>query len=779
MFSRWGAFVYRHRRIILILAVALGAAAASVAGKSTDVLTAGGWLDPKSESNTVQQRLASEFGQGESSLVLVFMGPVGADAKSPAFQAQVAASVKDLRADPDVAQIVGYAETGLTTFITNDGTGCYVVAELNVTDEESVPLLDRFVAETKQPGDGITMSMSGYAPFTRDTASQSEIDLRQAESISLPLAAIVLILVFGSLVASAMPLLVAGLAIPTTLALVWLVGQQVQLSIFVQNISTMLGLSLAIDYSLFMTSRFREELRKGRSVGDAVTIAVATSGKAVAFSGIAVTAGLSGLLAFDAPALRSFGIGGMLTVFASLFFALTFLPALLGMLGPRVSALSPAGLIARIRRGDASPDATADPSLTTSRWARIAERVMAHPVAVLVPTLVILLAAGIPFLHLEQGLPGSATLPKGLESREAAVALETRFQTGTTTPMIILVDVPGDPASAANITSVLNYQAKLAATEGITAVSGPFSGLVNPATGATLTAEQMIGLYGQPKSAWPPSVAALWKNDVAGSTVKLTVISSVRADSPAGAKQIPGIRALSSGTGLKTQIGGYAAVSHDFLQAQSDRIPVAIGTVILAMAIILFLLFGSVVLPVKAILMTLLSLSASFGALVWIFQDGHFSDALNFTTPGFTMAGIPIIMFCVLVGLSMDYEVLLLSRVQEAWRRTGDNRASVAEGLAKTAGVITGAAAIMISVFAAFSLASTLTIKSMGVGMAVAVFVDATIIRVLLVPATMRLLGRWNWWAPGPLKHLADRVGFDHAEVDETEAASNGTGGMS
>ena len=236
MFSRWGAFVYRHRRIVLVLAIVIGAGAASVAGKSTDVLTAGGWLDPHSESNTVQQRLSDEFGQGRSSLVLVYMGPAGADAASPAFQAQVAASLKDLRTDADVAQIVGYAETGLKTFITTDGTGCYVVAGLKVTDEQSVPLLDRFVAEAKQPGNGITMQMSGYAPFTRDTASQSEADLRKAESISLPLAAIVLILVFGSLVASAMPLLVAGLAIPTTLALVWLVGQQVQLSIFEEHL---------------------------------------------------------------------------------------------------------------------------------------------------------------------------------------------------------------------------------------------------------------------------------------------------------------------------------------------------------------------------------------------------------------------------------------------------------------------------------------------------------------------------------------------------------------
>ena len=775
MFSRWGAFVYRHRRIVLVLAVVLGGAAASVASKSTDVLTAGGWLDPNSESNTVQQRLSDEFGQGRSSLVLVFMGPAGADAKSPAFQADVAASVKDLRSDPDVVQVVGYAETGLTTFITTDGTGCYVVAALKVTDEASVPLLDRFTAEAKQPGNGITMQMSGYAPFTRDTASQSEADLRKAESISLPLAAIVLVLVFGSLVASAMPLLVAGLAIPTTLALVWLVGQQVQLSIFVQNISTMLGLALAIDYSLFMTSRFREELRRGRAVGDAVTIAVATSGKAVAFSGVAVAAGLSGLMAFDAPALRSFGIGGMLTVVASLFFALTFLPALLGMLGPRVNKLSVAGLAARFRRGSqVQRNVVAGPK--PSRWTWMAERVMAHPIAVLVPTLAILLAAGSPFLHLEQGLPGSSTLPKGLESREAAVALETRFQTGTTMPMIILADVQGDPASAANIKAVLDYQAKVAAVDGVTSVSGPFSGLINPATGAELTADQVVALYGQPQAAWPPQLAALWKNDVAGSTVKLTVVNSIRADSPAGARTVPVIRALAAGTGLRTQVGGYAAISHDFLQAQSDRIPVAIATVMIAMAVILFLLFGSVVLPIKAILMTLLSISASFGALVWIFQDGNFSEALNFTTPGFSMAGVPIIMFCVLFGLSMDYEVLLLSRVQEAWRRTGDNRASVAEGLAKTAGVITGAALIMISVFAAFSLAEALTIKSMGVGMAIAVFVDATIVRVLLVPATMRLLGRWNWWAPGPLKHLADRVGFDHAEFDET--GPEGAGGI-
>ena len=222
------------------------------------------------------------------------------------------------------------------------------------------------------------------------------------------------------------------------------------------------------------------------------------------------------------------------------------------------------------------------------------------------------------------------------------------------------------------------------------------------------------------------------------------------------------------------QVGGGAAIGEDFLQSQAERIPWAVGTTLLASAVILFLLFGSLAIPIKAVIMTLLSLTASFGALVWIFQEGNFHELLAFEPLGYTVAGNPIIMFAVLIGLSMDYEVLLLSRVQEAWRRTGDNAAAVAEGLARTAGVITGAALIMVTVFAAFALAETITIKSIGVGMALAVLLDATIIRVLLVPATMRLLGRWNWWAPGPLGRFAEKLGFSHVEDEEDLAAASG-----
>ena len=781
MFSRWGAFVYRHRKIVLILALVVGIAGATFAGRAASVLSAGGWLDPDSESAAVADRLADEFGSGRGALIAVYRGPGGADARSAEFQAAIAASLADITKDPDVSGTIGFAETGDARFISTDGQSAYVVVDLKITDEASVPLFDRFESEIHEPGDGVELLLGGYAALTRDSTEQSEQDLIQAETVSLPIAAFVLILVFTSLIAAGIPLLVAGLAIPTTLALVWLVGQQVEMSVYVSNVSTMLGLALAIDYSLFMVSRFREELKRGRTVGDAVEIAVATSGKAVTFSGIAVAIGLGGLLVFSAPALRSFGIGGMLTVLASLFYALTFLPALLSILGPRVNALSVRGLVDRVRRAFGRPTGEAAAEASRSRWEWIANSVMAHPIVVIVPTLALLLLAGLPFLRLEQGIPDAYTLPPGLESREAAVAIQSGFEAGTTGPIIALVDVQGAPTADANVRALVAYGDALGAVAGVERVESPFTGIPNPETGQPLSADELAALYAQPREAWPVPLAALWDRYVHESTVRFDAISPLQPSSPAGTAVVAAARALDPGVGLTAMVGGQAATGYDFLVSQTDRIPYAVGVVLLAMFFVLFLLFGSVVLPIKAILMTLLSISASFGAMVWIFQEGNLSGPLGFTSPGFTIAGNPIIMFSVLFGLSMDYEVLLLSRVQEAYRRSGDNRAAVAEGLSKTAGVITGAAAIMVTVFAAFALADTITIKSIGVGMAIAVFVDATIVRILLVPATMRLLGKWNWWAPGPLARFADKLGFSHVEDEATvpTGPSDGRGTLS
>jgi uncharacterized membrane protein YdfJ with MMPL/SSD domain len=764
LFSRWGAFAYRFRRPIVLVTVVFAIASAIVGAGVTSALSAGGWVDPTSESAAVSTRLATEFGAGRGSLVVLFEGQPGSDARSPNAQQAIGASLARLAADSRVEDLVGFAQTGDDRFVSDDLRSSYVVVRLTITDEQSVDEMDALRGLIDPPA-GLTYKLAGVGPFTRDQARQSEKELIQAETVSAPFVLLILLAVFASVVAAGLPLLVAALTIPTALGGIFLVAQVTDLSIYVQNVATMLGLALAIDYSLFMVSRFREELRRGRTVAEAVERTVATSGKAVAFSGLAVAIGLSGLLLFRPTALRSFGIGGSLVVASSVFFALTFLPAVLGMLGPRVNALSLGGLFGVIRRRLGRPAAVA--AERRSRWAAVAHLVMARPFAFLVPTLIFLLVAGTPFLRLSQGIPNASTLPPGLESRDAAVALATDFKPGETTPITVLATVDGDPTSPANIGRIGQLVAAVDAIDGIDRVEGPFTGLRDPQTGAPLSADQLATFFAAPGGQLPSELAAardqLKNAYIRGSTVRLDAISPIDAVSPAGTALIPRIRATAV-DGVTTQVGGLAAEGADFMTSQATTIPYAVGVTLLASALILYLLFGSVVIPAKAVVMTLLSITASFGALVWIFQDGNLSNVLGFTSPGFTIAGNPIIMFSVLFGLSMDYEVLLLSRIQEAYRRTGDNTASVAEGLSRTAGVITGAALIMVTVFSAFALAESITIKSIGVGMAIAVLIDATIIRVLLVPATMRLMGRWNWWAPGPLGRLADRLGFSHVE---------------
>jgi RND superfamily putative drug exporter len=438
------------------------------------------------------------------------------------------------------------------------------------------------------------------------------------------------------------------------------------------------------------------------------------------------------------------------------------------MLGHRVDSLSLRAFIDAIRRrlGWATGDEAA--AQGSRRWERLAHGVMERPFVVAASVLMFLLLAGLPFLRIQQGVPDASVLPAGLESRDAYVAIQDEFPRGEITPITILATVDGDPTSSENALALAQYAAAVKATPGIDRVEGPFS-LMNPATGAPLAPEEIAAIYALPAEARPAGIDLLLQQYVRGSSVRLDAISPLEPATPAATSMVPTLRAIDRGERVSAEIGGAAALGFDFLASQAERLPYAIAVTLLASGVVLFLLFGSIVIPIKAIIMTLLSISASFGALVWIFQEGNLSDFLGFEPIGFTIAGNPIIMFSVIFGLSMDYEVLLLSRIQEAYRRTGDNQASVAEGLAKTAGVITGAALIMVVVFAAFALADVVTIKSIGVGMAIAVLIDATIIRVLLVPATMRLMGRWNWWAPGPLGRLADRLGFSHTE-DEADA---------
>lgn len=787
MFIRWGAFVYRRRKIVSLVMFAIAILSVPFAARAPGELRAGGWLDPGSESAKVADRLAADFGTGKSSLIVLFRSDApGADATSPAFQQAIATTVAGAQGDPNVAGIIGYAETGDRRFISTDGTSAYVLLNLNVSDEDSVAIYPDLRAKLAAPA-GYSILVSGYAPLTLDSTAQLEKDLQRGESLAIPITIVILIAVFGAIVAAGMPLLVALLAIPTSLMIVYWVAQWTQMADYTLNIATMLGLALAIDYSLFIVSRFREELARGRTVEQATEKAVGTSGKAVLFSGVAVAIGLSGLVIFPFPAIRSIGLGAAIVVVCSVLFALTLLPAMLGMLGPRVNALSVEGLIRRLRLGSGHEDAPrTEAELAHSRWERVAKAVMAHPIRVIVPVLLFLLILGSPFLRLEQGVPGADSLPRGLESREAYLAIQNEFEPGTTTPITILADVAGDPSSPANIAAISAYADRLAAVDGVTRVESPFT-ITDPATGQRVPLAQVQQAYAAPEAQRPAFVAALLAQYVRGSTVRIDAISPHNPSSRAATDMIPVIRAvrpdggitaavMPPGDGITAAVGGSAALAADFLAGEAKLLPFAVGWTMLATMVILFLLFGSIAIPIKAVIMTLLSVTASFGALVWIFQEGHLEGVLNFQSLGYTVAGIPIIMFCIIFGLSMDYEVLLLSRIQEAYRRTCDNTTAVAEGLVRTARVITGAALIMVSVFLAFAMADSVAVKSVGVGMAVAVLIDATIVRVLLVPATMRLLGKWNWWAPGPLKHLADRIGFDHIEdLPDDDGSGAGT----
>ena len=687
MFSAWGAFVYRHRRLVALLSVVLAIISFPLAGQAQGVLSSGGWLVKGSESADVTDRLAEQFGGGRSSLIVLMRAP-GTDASSPAVQDKVDASLANLRQDGRVGDVITYRSAGNDErFISNDRSATYAVVLLLATDEESIDEVDALRAEiAQQPG--LTYQLTGYGPLAGDANKQSEQDLQKAEIVSLPLALLILIAVFGSVLAAGLPLLVAGLAIPSTVGLIFLVGQQTEMSIYVINVATMLGLALAIDYSLFLVSRFREELRRGREVGEAVQIAVGTAGKAVTFSGIAVAIGLLGLLFFVSPAISSIGIAGSIVVLCSVFYGLTFLPAVLGMLGPRVNALSVSGGFDHpppVGPGGAPRPADRPRS---NRWETVARWVMRHPILVLIPTLALLLVAGSPFLRLNQAVPDASVLPAGRESRDAYVALRDEFPGGATSPFVVLANVQGDPKSEANITALLAYADKLAAQQMVVSIESPFRHPCSsiPQTGEPLPAAVVAQFFAAPESALPPQQVQLrnfLETFISGSTVRLDVHTTANPATSDGLNLTGTLRQIDPGSGISTDVGGYIAGNFDTLNSMRERTPLAVAVTMLVSAVVLFLLFGSIILPIKAVFMTLLSITASFGALVWIFQEGNLHEFLNFVPLGYTIAGNPIIMFAVIFGLSMDYEVLLLSRIQEAYRRTGDNTASVAEGLAE------------------------------------------------------------------------------------------------
>ena len=749
MFAALGRFDYRFRRVIPVIALLAMVASLVLSGLFGGTLSGGGWTIPDAASKRADELLAERFGAGKASLLVLYRD-TDADAASADFQQRVADSLARLEQDEAVESVLTYRTLQDPALISEDGHATFAVVNLNLelASDEAIAAAPRLRDLIDRPDD-VEVYVTGQPIIEHQFNLEAEEDLLRAELVSVPVALVILLVVFGTVVGASLPLMVAALSVPTAFSVIALIASQMEMSIFVSNVASMIGLALAIDYSLFMVSRFREELQRA-DVATAVERTVATIGKAVAVSGVAVAIGLSALIVFEAPALRSMGIGGVVVVLSTLVFALTALPALLGMLGPRVNRLRvpvPRWLGPRAGEDEAG-------EARRGVWARIASFVMARPLSVAVPTLVLLIGAGLPFLHLQLSTGGNLNdFPEG-EARTGLQILRDEFATGDQNATVVALRFDDDVVATERQDAVRDYTERLAQLPDVTQVTSIFT----PPPGVDAGQYQMA--LAAPAEQRPPALNDYIGQWMADDTFRLEVFSRVEADSARGRDVVERIRGVAPPDGAQPLISGVAARSDEFLRAFDSSIPMAVTIVIGVTLVVLFLTFGSILLPIKAILMSLLSISASFGALVWIFQDGNLSGLLDFTASGTIIASTPVIMFAILFGLSMDYEVLLLSRIRERYVATGDNRRSVAEGIGATGGIITGAALIMVAVFGAFALGDLLAIKALGLGMALAVLIDATIVRGILVPAFMRVMGSWNWWAPEPLQRLVARVGL-------------------
>jgi len=761
VFAAIGRFDYRFRRVLPVLGLALVIGLNIWAARGGGKLIQGGWFIPGSQEQQEVSLVADRFGQQPTTMLVVYRDPDG-NAGSDEFQAKIKASLADVLKDPVASGLTTYADTHSPQLLSRDRTEALAVVNLTKPVEDSVEDAGRLASEVHPP-QGVPTQITGIPQVYKEFNAKIEHDLVQAETISLPIALIILLAVFGTLVAAGLPLLMAGLALPTTFAVISILANVTEMSVFVTNLASMIGLALAIDYSLFMVSRFREELRH-HSVEIAIERMMGSVGRAVAISGVAVAVGLSSLIVFEASALRSMGYAGVITVVSTLVFGLTVLPAMLAMLGPRVNRLR-VPLPRRLRLIE-DDSAAADRRQGHGVWAWIAARVMRRPFLIAGPILALLLLAGIPFLSLQLSTGSNLTDLPDTPARTGFFTLAKDFPGGQSDPIDVAVTWSGSDLSgsidSSRQQSLQAYVERLAKLDGVTDVQ---SALTPPPGLAAVDYAALLSIPSGQRPAQASGLATYLKTWIGGDTTRLTVYTSVVPDSSEGRDLVARVRAVPVPEGSQVLTGGLPSRSADFITSFRSSVPVAILIVVLVTAGVLFLTFGSVFLPIKAVLMSLISISASFGALVWIFQQGHLSGPLGFEPSGAIGAWLPVIMFAILFGLSMDYEVLLLSRIRERYLATGNNTQAVAEGIGITGGIITGAALIMVAVFAAFGLSSITFIKALGLIQALAVLIDATLVRGLLVPAFMRVMGRINWWAPRWIQRGVSKLGlYEDAE---------------
>jgi putative drug exporter of the RND superfamily len=744
MFYRWGILVYRFRWAFLIYSALL--LALSIVGIATGAPFAGnGGFGADLLAGKADKLVGSEIrSQGVvsgSSFTLLYSSAT-LNATDPAFKTDLENSVASLYFDSRVDTVrTPYNVPAIqeSALISRDSHRALVIVELKDGLQKSQKYIGQILTEVR-PGP-LSFVATGNVPINVAFNTTLEQDLQRAELVALPVTLLLLVLIFAAIVAALLPLGVGVLAIVGGFGGTVFLAHFTDVSQYAANIVTLIGLGVAIDYSLFIVNRFRDELAAGATREVAIATSMATAGRAITFSGITVAIGLSAMLFFQGTFLASMGAAGAIVVAIAVLYGLTFLPAALSVLGERVDW--PLRLVRLL--GARKPAGT-------GAWHTTAMWVMRRPWFVLVPALAVLVIAGTPFLQLRLAQGGIDQLPPNDQARQGYDTLVKDFPGQDQTSIEAVVYYPDSNAlTSAHIGDVYDLSRQLALLPNVLRVDSivDFDPL--------LTKADYQRLLAGPTSSMPPALQQAVAIGSGNHIVLLNVVTNKQYTSEDARNIVRAVRnsKIPDGQVLAT---GDTAFDLDIVNFILERTPIAIGSVLLVTYVVLFLLTGSVVLPLKAVLTNLFSISASFGALVWIFQEGHLSQQLGFTAQSIDPS-IPVILFSIVFGMSMDYEVLLISRIQEEYRRTGDNQAGVALGLEKSGRLITGAAAIMVAVFLAFGLSNFFIIKAIGIGLAIAVAIDATIVRILIVPSVMRILGKANWWAPRPLALLHRRIG--------------------
>ncbi|MGW3107070.1 MMPL family transporter [Streptomyces sp. NPDC001100] len=716
--GRWTRFVTARPRLSLLVALVLTALAVVAGSGVADRLGSGGWEDPTAQSTYATKALEREFPASQPNLLfLVDSGSASVD--DPAVAAEADRLTARLTAERGVTGVGSYWQTKSPSLRAKDGHEALIAAHLTGDEKTTTDTLDRIAPALRGTHGPVKVKVGGIVAVRHEMQTTIKEDLARAEMIALPVTLLLLVMVFGSATAALLPLGIGIVAILGTNAVLRGLTEFTDVSVFALDLTTALGLGLAIDYALFIVRRFREELSTGAESLPAIATTLRTAGRTVLFSALTVAVSLAAMLVFPMYFLRSFAYAGIAVVLLAAAAALILLPAALLLLGHRVNSLDLRRLFRRGRPAKASGE-------EGTAWARTAGLVMRRAPFFALATTAVLVLLGLPFLGVRFGTADDRQLPSGAESHVVQQHIRDGF--------------PGNPGGTLEVLA-----------EG-------------RATPAQYTAYRT-------RIAQLPEVARVDGPVVRGDSAYFTVLPKGEAVDTTAQRLVGALRATDAP--FTTKVTGTAAVLVDSKHAIASRLPWAVGLIAVVTLLLVFLLTGSVVIPLQAVLLNALSLTAMFGAVVWVFQDGHLSGLLGFTSTGSIETTLPVLMFCVAFGLSMDYGVFLLSRIKEEYDRTGDHNEAVRHGLQRTGGLITAAAVILAVVMVAIGTSRVTNTKMLGLGIALAVLMDAMIVRSLLVPAVMRLTGKATWWAPGPLRRFHERFGLSEGGENPPRGAGN------